>query len=192
MTFINPVEVYKIDNKYAALKDLLDKKAFERRQVVLSSGRTSHYYFDGRKVSLTPEGAYLIGEIICDMIKNDRVDAVGGLTMGADPIVAAVGVAAYHRNMDISLFIVRKEAKKHGTMRLIEGPPLSAGQRVVVVDDVITTGGSVVKAVEAVREAGCQVVKAIVLVDRQEGGAAVLGEMNVHVAPVFTAADFGL
>lgn len=170
----------------------MDTLAFERRQVVLSSGRTSNYYFDGRKVSLTPKGAYLIGEVICDMIENDGIDAVGGLTMGADPIVAAVGVAAYHRNMDLTLFIVRKEAKKHGTMRLIEGPALSAGQRVVVVDDVITTGGSFVKAVEAVREIGCQVVKAVTLVDRQEGGAETLEKMGVTVEPVFKAADFGL
>ncbi len=180
-----------MDNR-EALKEMLDKKAFERRQVVLSSGRTSNYYFDGRKVSLTPKGAYLIGEIICDMIKDDRVDAVGGLTMGADPIVAAVGVAAYHRNMDITMFIVRKEAKKHGTMRLIEGPPLSAGQRVVIVDDVITTGGSIIKAVEAARQAGCTVVKAIALVDRREGGTEALEKIGVKVEPVFTVADFGL
>ncbi|KJS12938.1 MAG: orotate phosphoribosyltransferase [Peptococcaceae bacterium BRH_c8a] len=171
---------------------MLDTLAFERRQVVLSSGRTSNYYFDGRKVSLTPKGAYLIGEVICDMIENDDIDAVGGLTMGADPIVAAVGVAAYHRNMDLTLFLVRKEAKKHGTMRLIEGPALSAGQRVVVVDDVITTGGSFVQAVEAVREIGCQVVKAVTLVDRQEGGAETLEKMGVTVEPVFKATDFGL
>lgn len=170
----------------------MDTLAFERRQVVLSSGRTSNYYFDGRKVSLTPKGAYLIGEVICDMIVNDGIDAVGGLTMGADPIVGAVGVAAYHRNMDLTLFIVRKEAKKHGMMRLIEGPALSAGKRVVVVDDVITTGGSIVKAVEAVREIGCQVVKAVTLVDRQEGGAETLEKMGVVVEPVFKAADFGL
>lgn len=185
------MEVCKID-KRGELKELLDTSAFERRQVVLSSGRTSNYYFDGRKVSLSPKGAYLIGEIICDMIENDRVDAVGGLTLGADPIVAAVGVAAYHRNLDLTLFIVRKEAKKHGTMRRIEGPPLSAGQRVVVVDDVITTGGSLIKAVDAVREIGCGVVKAIALVDRQEGGREALERAGVPVEPVFTAADFGL
>jgi len=170
----------------------LDTLAFERRQVVLSSGRTSNYYFDGRKVSLTPKGAYLIGEVICDMIENDGIDAVGGLTLGADPIVAAVGVAAYHRNMDLTLFIVRKEAKKHGMMRLIEGPALGAGKRVVVVDDVITTGGSIVKAVEAAREIGCRVVKAVTLVDRQEGGTETLEKMGVPVEPVFKAADFGL
>lgn len=170
----------------------MNSRAFERRQVVLSSGKTSNYYFDGRKVSLSPGGAYHIAQIICDMIRDDRVDAVGGLTLGADPIVGAVGVVAYQRNMDISLFIVRKEAKKHGTMRLIEGPPLQAGQRVVIVDDVITTGGSIIKAVEAVREVGCQVVKAIALVDRQEGGTEALAKLGVKVEAVFTAADFGL
>lgn len=179
-------------DKREALRQLLDTQAFERRPVVLSSGRTSNYYFDGRRVSLSPQGAYLIGEVICDLIENDRVDAVGGLTLGADPIVAAVGVAAYHRKLDLTMFIVRKEAKKHGTMRLIEGPPLSAGRRVVVVDDVITTGGSIIKAVEAVREIGCQVVKAVALVDRQEGGTEALEKLGVPVQPVFTAADFGL
>ena len=174
------------------LKELLDSQAFERRQVVLSSGKASNYYFDGRKVSLSPKGAYLIANIICDMISKDNVDAVGGLTMGADPIVGAVGVAAFEKGMNMSLFIVRKEAKKHGTMRLIEGPTLQAGQRVVVVDDVITTGGSIIQAVQAVREAGCEVVKAIALVDRQEGGTEALLELGVKVETIFTAADFGL
>jgi orotate phosphoribosyltransferase len=181
-----------IIDKREELKKLLDAHAFERRQVVLSSGKTSNYYFDGRKVSLNPMGAYLIANIICDMIKDDKVDAVGGLTLGADPIVGALGVAAYQRNMPITLFIVRKEPKKHGTMRRIEGPPLKPGQRVVVVDDVITTGGSIIKAVQAVREAGCEVVKSIALVDRQEGGAEALEKMGVKVQPVFTAAEFGL
>lgn len=181
----------KIDHR-DTLKELLDNQAFERRPVVLSSGKTSHYYFDGRKVSLNPQGAYLIAHLICDMIKDEQVDAVGGLTMGADPIVGALGPVAYQRGLDISLFIVRKEAKQHGTRQQIEGPPLKPGQRVVVVDDVITTGGSVIKAVEAVRAIGCKVVKAIALVDRQEGGTQTLEEMGVPVEPIFTAADFGL
>ncbi|AGL03356.1 orotate phosphoribosyltransferase [Desulfoscipio gibsoniae] len=179
-------------NNREALKELLDSQAFERRPVVLSSGKTSHYYFDGRKVSLSPRGAYLIAQIICDMLEGENVEAVGGLTMGADPIVGALGPEAYRRGLDLSLFIVRKEAKKHGTKQQIEGPPLKPGQRVVIVDDVITTGGSVIKAVQAVRELGCEVVKAIVLVDRQEGGTQNLEEMGVKVEPVFTAADFGL
>lgn len=191
ISFIGKLEVLNIDNR-VALKELLDGLAFERRQVVLSSGKTSNYYFDGRKVSLSPKGAYLIANIICDMIEEDKVDAVGGLTLGADPIVGALGVAAYQRNIDISLFIVRKEAKTHGTKRQIEGPPLRAGQRVVVVDDVITTGGSIIKAVEAVREVGCEVVKALALVDRQEGGKENLEKMGIRVEPVFVASEFGL
>ncbi len=171
---------------------MLASQAFERRQVVLSSGKTSNYYFDGRKVSLNPRGAYLIANIICDMIEGERVDAVGGLTLGADPIVGALGVVAYQRNMDITLFIVRKEPKKHGTMRLIEGPPLEAGQRVVLVDDVITSGGSILKAVRAVRELDCQVVKAIALVDRQEGGTEALEREGVRVEAVFRALEFDI
>ncbi|WP_449241678.1 orotate phosphoribosyltransferase [Desulfoscipio gibsoniae] len=180
-----------MDNR-EILKELLDARAFERRTVVLSSGKTSHYYFDGRKVSLNPQGAYLIAQIICDMLMNENVDAVGGLTMGADPIVGALGPVAYQRGLNLSLFIVRKEAKKHGTRQQIEGPPLLPGQRVVIVDDVITTGGSVIKAVQAVREIGCEVVKAIALVDRLEGGTKNLEEMGVRVESMFTAADFGL
>ncbi|WP_347490324.1 orotate phosphoribosyltransferase [Desulfoscipio sp. XC116] len=179
-------------NNREILKELLDARAFERRTVVLSSGKTSHYYFDGRKVSLNPQGAYLIAQIICDMLMNENVDAVGGLTMGADPIVGALGPVAYQRGLNLSLFIVRKEAKKHGTRQQIEGPPLLPGQRVVIVDDVITTGGSVIKAVQAVREIGCEVVKAIALVDRLEGGTKNLEEMGVRVESMFTAADFGL
>lgn len=180
-----------MDNRQE-LKELLDTLSFERRPVVLSSGKTSNYYFDGRKVSLHAKGAYLIAQIICDMIENENVDAVGGLTMGADPIVGALGPEAYRRGLDLSLFIVRKEAKQHGTKQQIEGPPLAASSRVVIVDDVLTTGGSIIQAVQAVREIGCEVVKAIVLVDRLEGGSQALEEINVRVESVFTAADFGL
>jgi len=180
-----------MDNRQM-LKELLDTLAFERRPVVLSSGKTSHYYFDGRKVSLHAQGAYLIAQIFCDMVQNENVEAVGGLTMGADPIVGALGPEAYRRGINLTLFIVRKEAKKHGTKQQIEGPPLKPGQRVVIVDDVLTTGGSIIQAVQAVREIGCEVVKAIVLVDRQEGGTQALAEMGVRVESVFTAADFGL
>ena len=180
-----------MDNRQT-LKDLLDSQAFERRQVVLSSGKTSHYYFDGRKVSLNPQGAFCIAQIICDMLKGENVEAVGGLTMGADPIVGAIGPEAYRQGLKLSLFIVRKELKEHGTKQQIEGPPLKAGQRVVIVDDVLTTGGSIIKAVQAVREIGCQVVKAIVLVDRQEGGAQALAQLGVKVESIFTAKDFGL
>lgn len=183
--------MFSIDHR-KELKALLDRQAFERRQVVLSSGKTSHYYFDGRKVSLSPQGAYHIAHILCDIIAGDRVDAVGGLTLGADPMVGALGVVAWERGLDLSLFIVRKEAKGHGTKQQVEGPPLQAGQRVVVVDDVITSGGSIIQAVEAVRALGCEVVKAVVLVDRQEGGVEALSRMGVPVEAVFTAADFGL
>jgi len=174
------------------LFSLLKERAFEFRDVVLSSGKASSYYFDGKQVTLDQEGAYLLARIIIDKIKDENIQAVGGPTIGADPIIGALAAVSCLEGLKLNFFIVRKEPKKHGKMRLIEGPELKAGDRVVIVEDVITTGSSVMKAVGTVQELGCEVVKVIVLVDRMEGGERELLEKGISLDAVFTAEDFGL
>lgn len=135
----------------------------------LTSGGLSNYYFNCKAVTLSPEGMYLIGNIIYEMIASLNVKGIGGLTLGADPIATAVAYTSYLRNNPVEAFVVRKKAKEHGTMQWIEGN-IKEGDSVVVVDDVITTGSSTIQAITRLKEAGIYVKKVVVLVDRQEGG----------------------
>lgn len=181
-----------LEQDHQELLAFLKERALQFGNFTLTSGKTSSYYFDGKQVTLNPKGAFLLGKIIIHKIKDDDIQAVGGLTIGADPIVGAVAALAYPFDLDIKTFIVRKEAKKHGKQRLIEGPALKPGDRVVIVEDVITTGGSALKAVKAVKNEGCEVVKVVPLVDRLEGGTEKIQGMGIKVDPVFTARDFGI
>ena len=144
--------------------------AFLTGEFTLTSGKKSNYYIDGKKITLSPEGAYLVGKAIFDELIKTGVDAVGGVATGAYPIVTAVALVSHLEGKPIPSFIVREVAKEHGTLRQIEGH-LKEGSRVAIVDDVLTTGGSVSRAIEAVEAAKCKVVKVIVLVDRHEGGS---------------------
>ena len=166
---------------------LLMKHSFRRGQFVLSSGKTSDYYMDGRMTTLSAEGARLIGEILYARIAPLGVDAVGGLTLGADPIVTAVSAYSATVGNPINGFLIRKEAKGHGTGRQIEGH-LKAGYRVVLVEDVMTTGGSFLKAVEAVKNAAptVEIVKLMALVDRNEGGLEALSSLRIPVEDVIS------
>jgi orotate phosphoribosyltransferase len=168
---------------------LLASKSFRLGQFKLSSGGTSDYYIDCRATTLAAKGARLTGQVVLDEIRNRRwkPKAIGGLTMGADPIVVAVSVASG----DMDGFLVRKAEKQHGTGRRIEGFQ-EKGARVVIVDDVCTTGSSTVQAIEAAREFGFQVVGALCLVERQEAGGRPNVESVAAPAPfvsVFTASD---
>lgn len=142
-------------------------------EFTLSSGQKSDHYFEGKRLTLHPEGAYLIGKEIYDRLAMIDVDAIGGLVMGAFPIITAVALVSYQEGKPIPSFIVREQPKQHGTQRKIEGH-FRKGSKVAIVDDVITTGGSVLKAIKAVEEEGCEVVKVIVIVDRNEGGSELL------------------
>ena len=134
----------------------------------LTSGRTSDYYIDGKQTTLRSRGAYLVAKLILDELKGMRVEAIGGPTLGADPVVGAVIALAALENLPLIGFLVRKEAKGHGMQRLIEGP-LQPGMRVVLFDDTVTTGGSLKHAIDQVEAAQCSVAKVLVIVDRQEG-----------------------
>ncbi|MDR3271149.1 MAG: orotate phosphoribosyltransferase [Peptococcaceae bacterium] len=173
------------------LRQLVHERAFEFGHFILTSGKESAYYFDGKQVTLSPAGAYLFSKLIVEKIKGTGITAIGGLTIGADPIVGSVGNAAYEAGLaDLKLFIVRKEPKKHGKCKFIEGPELVGTDRVAIIDDVITTGGSIMKAVEQVEALGGKVVKVIALVDRQEGGTEMLQAKGIDVDPVFVIGDF--
>jgi orotate phosphoribosyltransferase len=175
------------------LIELLQRDSLKRGTFTLASGRTSHYYVDGRKVTLSAAGAALIGAGVLERLAGyPDVQAVGGLTMGADPIVGAtLALAGLAGRTDIRGFLVRKEAKTHGTGRLVEGP-LEAGATVAIVDDVATTGGSSFQAVEAVQAMGCRVAVVIVVLDRLEGAASAFEARGLPFEPLLTIRDLGV
>lgn len=174
------------------LFDLLLKHAFRYSRegnFQLSSGKKTSYYIDCKKVSLSPEGAYLIGSEIFNRIKDLPVEGVGGMTLGADPIASAVSLLSYTNKKPIPAFIVRKEAKEHGSQQQIEGP-LKPGAKLVVVEDVVTTGGSTLRALDAIKKEGYSILKVIALVDRKEGGADRIVSTGVPFENLFTIEDF--
>lgn len=157
------------------MKLIVETGALQFGDFTLSSGAKSTYYLDGRKASYHPEGAYVIGQLVYQALEGTGAEAVGGLTMGADPIAVGTGIVSYQKGKPLGVFSVRKEPKEHGTRRLIEGSlPEKPGVKVAIVDDTMTTGASLAKAASAVEEAGCKVVKVIAIVDRMQGGAEAL------------------
>jgi len=173
------------------LRTLLVDHAVIRESVVLSSGRRSSYYVDARQVLLDPEGAALAGSLGWALLAPAAPRAVGGLTLGADPLVCAVSAAAWQGGERVTGFYVRKEAKKHGLQQWIEGPFLEEGTPVAVVDDVLTSGGSLSTAITRARQAGGDVVAALVVIDRAEGGREAV-EPLLEGAPLhalFTAGE---
>ena len=175
------------------LIDLLKRDALRTGTFTLASGRSSHYYVDGRTVTLSGEGAAVIGEGVLGAIADlSGVEAVGGLTMGADPIVGAtLAVAGAGTRPGLLGFLVRKEAKGHGMAKLVEGP-LKPGMTVVIVDDVATTGGSSLQAVAAVEAIGCKVARVVVVLDRLEGAAAVFAAKGLDFQALVTIRDLGV
>lgn len=168
------------------LKELIKEKSFQYGDYTLSSGLKSNYYFDGRMTTLWPEGAYLVGKKVFALVKDAGIDAIGGPTLGADPIVAAVALVSHLEGKTIPAFIVREGKKQHGTKRGIEGH-LPTGGTVAIVDDVITTGGSIFHAIESVEAEGCRVGKVIVLLDRNQGGAEELRRKGYDFIAILSA-----
>lgn len=154
----------------------------------LASGQMSNYYFNCKPTTLSPEGMYLVGHLLYNLVESRRswkISAVGGLTLGADPIANAISYTSYIKGNPLESFVVRKEPKKHGTMLWIEGQ-VGKGDRVLIVEDVITTGGSTIKAVERARECGLEVQGVVVLIDRQEGGRQKVEELGLPVLTLLT------
>jgi orotate phosphoribosyltransferase len=174
------------------LLSLLQSKALKKGNFTLSSGKTSTYYLDGRIITLTPKGAYLVANIILEMAKGKGIDAIGGPTLGADPIVGAVAAISHLKAIELKTFIVRKAAKEHGMQRQIEGPGLVPGDRVILVDDVATSGKALLEAKTALDKIGVKVESAIVIVDRQEGARENLGKAGLRLESIFRIEELGV
>ena len=178
------------EDSRARLRDMIKRKSLLLGgDFKLASGRRSAFFFDMKKTMFDPEGINLIAEVVYDLIKSDRdVSAVGGLEMGAVPVALAVAMRS-QRERPVQAFFVRKTPKGHGTDNLIDGN-LAPGATVALFEDVTTTGGSAMKAVEAVRAQGCKIKKLITIVDRLEGAKAVFDAAGISLQPVFTLKDF--
>lgn len=175
------------------LHQLLVQHAYAKKPVVLASGRASDFYIDCRGVALSAEGHALIGRLMLQAARSlePELDAVGGLTMGADPLASAVALTSWLEDKPVGAFLVRKEPKGHGTSQWVEGLQLlPESARAVVVEDVITTGGSSLRAVERARLAGLRVAGVVALVDRSEGGREALEAAGLKVVALFSREDF--
>lgn len=174
------------------LKAIIMELSYEEREVTLASGRKSNFYFDGKQTTLHARGGLLVGQAFWDEVKkfNGPIDGVGGLTLGADPIATATSIAAQLEGQAVHAFIIRKEPKGHGTGQWLEGRKnLPPGSRVVIVEDVTTTGGSSMKAVERAEEEGLEVVGIVTLVDREEGARAAIEGAGQVLRTVFTRTE---
>lgn len=176
-------------NERQRLKEILLEKSYRQGSFTLTSGKTSDFYIDGKQTTLSAEGAYLCGKLILDIIlkQQEPIEAVGGMTLGADPLVTAVSLVSFLEKHPIPAFIVRKEAKGHGTGNYIEGlKNMPAGCRVALLEDVVTTGGTLLKVIERVESQGFKVGLVITVVERQEGGVKTLADAGYALESIFT------
>lgn len=174
------------------LKEILLEKSYRQGTFKLSSGKESDFYIDGKQTTLSAEGGYLCGKLIFEIIKSHPtpITAVGGMTLGADPLVTAASIVSHLEKTPIPAFIVRKESKGHGTGQYIEGlSNLQPGSAVALIEDVVTTGGTLIKVIERVEAQGFQVGLIITVVDRQEGGAEALSAAGYPMKAIFTRAE---
>ena len=182
-----------LDGDRARLLDLLRTLSFERRKVILASGKESDFYVDCKRTTLTAEGHVLVGRLLLEKARRIRplVRGVGGLTLGADPIASAIALTSFLAGEPLDSFIVRKEPKGHGTGQWIEGrKTIPDGSRVIVIEDVVTTGGSALKAIERCRTEKLEPVACLALVDRLEGGREAIEAQGVPLDALFTRRDF--
>jgi len=173
------------------LKELVNTLAILRGNFTLASGAKSNYYIDVKFISLTSEGLAYFAKVILDRIRDIEADLIGGMTLGADPIIGAVTAMSHMVGRPIDGIIVRKEVKGHGSGKMIEGP-MREGKRVIVVEDVVTTGSSSVKAIESIEKAGGKIVKVITLVDRLAGGRKNFESRGYEFEPIFTIDDLDI
>lgn len=172
------------------LLEILKKDAFIKHKITLSSGRVSDYYIDVRRVSLTSTGLYLISHIIWQMIRKTNPTAIGGPTLGADSIVGGVCLLAHQTGKNIKGFIVRKNPKRYGRQNLIEGKELFPQDRAIIIDDVATSGSSLINAFLALKRYKVSVIKAVVVVDRGEGAKEEFAKLKCPFESIFTVQDF--
>lgn len=175
----------------AALIDLIQTRALKFGDFTLVSGQKSSYYLDGKQITLNSVGLSLVSHGLLELVKDLEFDAIGGMSIGADPIIGGVLTAAVASGRDLDGFMCRKEAKGHGTNRYIEGP-VTAGDKVIVIDDVITTGGSTLMAIDRAEEFGLEVVQAVGIIDRLQGGAQAFQERGIPFGSLLTITDLGV
>lgn len=169
---------------------LINTQAFFRGDFVLSSGKKSNYYLDARLVTLSSEGAYLCGRLIYDCVKDVSPTAIGGPTLGADPMVGAVGAMSFVEGHPVKTFIIRKEAKGHGKGKMVEGPELKTEDVIVVIDDVATTGKAFIHSVKALSEDGLKPVCCVCIIDRQDGATEAMAAEGIALRSLFKAEEF--
>ncbi len=177
----------------ARLSDIIRKRSFGRGEITLASGRKSDFYFNLKPTMLDPEGAALLAELSLDALKDDQVDYIGGLEMGAVPIAGAIAQLSWLKGHPIAAFFVRKKPKEHGARLAVEGLAKGEtlqGKRIVIVEDVTTTGGSAIKAVDAVKDAGGDVVMVFTMVDRDEGATETFQEAGIAFRSLYKAGEF--
>jgi len=181
-----------MSQKRARLVELLSQLSFEKKKVTLASGRESNFFIDCKQTILTAEGHALVGELMFDALAElGEVDAVGGVELGGCPLASAVSLVSFQRGAPLPALYVRKERKDHGSAKRIEGDKaLRPGLRVALLEDVVTTGGSSLKALEVLRDAGCEMAGIIALVDRQEGGREAIEAAGVRLVTLATKRDF--
>ncbi|MEE9301511.1 MAG: orotate phosphoribosyltransferase [Alphaproteobacteria bacterium] len=187
----NGTESLSFEERRDRLREIIREKSMISGEIKLASGRTSQFYFDMRPTTCDPEGSNLIAELILESLSGEHVDYIGGLEVGAVPIAACVSQKSHQTGRPIPAFYVRKNPKEHGTRKLIEGQ-IGKGAHVVLVEDVTTSGDSVLKAVEAARNFGCSVTKVITVLDRQEGAAENLASHDVSFVSLLSADEFDL
>lgn len=173
------------------LIELFRQRALKFGDFTLASGKKAKYYLDGKQITLHSEGLKLVSEGLLELLADVDYQAIGGMSIGADPIIGGVLTAAAAQQRDLLGFLVRKEAKGHGTQRFVEGP-VQPGMKVVIVDDVVTTGGSSLQAADRILEFGCEVVHVVAIIDRLEGGAANFAARNLPLRSLLTIRDFGI
>src|ERR1700716_1356776 len=176
----------------AELFELIRTRSFGRGHIKLASGRESDFYFDLRPTTIHPAGATCVGELICDALEGMPVDFIGGLEMGAVPIATSVVIASHRRGGNLQAFFVRKKPKDHGAKKLVEGLPQGQtlqGKNVVVLEDTTTTGGSAIKAVQALREEGANIVMVLTIVDRLEGARENFDAEKIQFRALYTAEE---
>jgi len=178
-------------DKRERLKEIILEKSVFFGDFTLSSGKKSNFYIDARISTLFPESAFLIGEIMFEILQKYKIDAVGGYSIGADPIVSSIAVISHIKGKPIPAFIIRKEEKAHGRGKAIEGN-FSEGMKVAVVDDVITTGGSILKGINKVKELGGEALVALSVIDREEGGSQKIKDMGIDFYSIFNLQNLGI
>ncbi len=178
-----------IQQEREELRQIVIRDAYFKEKITLSSGKESDYYIDARLVTLSARGAYLCARMILNMIEEEKINAIGGPTLGADPMIGAIAVLGLQAGKPLNTFIIRKTPKAHGKQQQIEGPPLREGDHVILIDDVATTGKAFIQSIDVLTPLGIHVDKAICIVDRGEGAREAVAEKGCKLVSIFDISE---